>query len=221
MAAMRSPRRTADHCAPIGGWLPTGCNVAMTLANGIAGRAVRPGEVHNRAMERLFGAAAAIVTWVGWMAICPALGFPILGTAAMINRAFFKQIPDAGHQPNFWIGWTILIAGLAGAIAVFFILERRRLLRASIRTGLIYGVLLWLVVGAVIMPVFGFFEARPPAAPGFQPADPMQATFMMYSLGPLAAAAALIAWLLFGAILGATWSEPGKRESAPVPRTAR
>jgi len=193
----------------------------MTLANGIAGRAVRPGEVHNRAMERLFGAAAAIVTWVGWMAICPALGFPILGTAAMINRAFFKQIPDAGHQPNFWIGWTILIAGLAGAIAVFFILERRRLLRASIRTGLIYGVLLWLVVGAVIMPVFGFFEARPPAAPGFQPADPMQATFMMYTLGPLAAAAALIAWLLFGAILGATWSEPGKRESAPVPRAAR
>jgi hypothetical protein len=49
----------------------------------------------------------------------------------------------------------------------------------------------------------------------------MQATFMMYTLGPLAAAAALIAWVLFGAILGATWSVPGMPESAPAPGTAR
>ena len=172
-------------------------------------------------MERLLGAAAAIVTWAGWLAISPALGFPILGTAAMINRAFFKLIPDAGHQPNFWLGWSILIAGLAGAIALFFFLERRRLVRPGIRTGLIYGVLLWLVVGAVVMPVFGIVEAKPPPAPGFQPADPMQATFMMYTLGPGAAVAALIAWLLFGAILGATWSVPDKSDSAPVLRTAR
>jgi len=172
-------------------------------------------------MERPVGAAAAVLAWVGWLAICPALGFPVLGTAAMINRAFFKQIPEAGHQPNFWIGWTILIAALAGAIALFFILERRHLVRPGIRTGLIYGVLLWLVVGAVVMPVLGIFEAKPPSAPGFQPADPMQATFMMYTLGPAAAAAALIAWLLFGAILGATWSVPDKSDSAPVLGTAR
>jgi hypothetical protein len=172
-------------------------------------------------MERPLGAAAAVLAWIGWLAICPALGFPILGTAAMINRAFFKQIPDAGHQPNFWIGWAILIAGLGGAIALFFMLERRRLLRASIRTGLIYGVLLWLVVGALVMPVFGIFEAKPPPAPGFQPADPMQATFMMYTLGPLAAVAALIAWLLFGAILGATSSVLAKSDPATVVETAR
>jgi hypothetical protein len=167
-------------------------------------------------MERPLGAAAAVLTWVGWMAICPALGFPILGTAAMINRAFFKLIPDAGHQPNFWLGWTILIAALAGAIAVYVILDSRRIVRASLRTGLIYGLVLWFVVGAVVMPVFGFFEAKPPSAPGFQPADPMQATFMMLSLGPLAATAALIAWLLFGAILGATWNVPGKSGTARV-----
>ncbi|HXC76760.1 MAG TPA: hypothetical protein VNU19_06895 [Candidatus Acidoferrum sp.] len=172
-------------------------------------------------MERLLGAAAAVLTWVGWLNICPALGFPILGTAAMINRVFFKQIPEAGHQPNFWIGWTILIAGFAGAIALFSILERRRLVRASIRTGLIYGVLLWLVAGAVVMPVLGFFEVKPPSAPGFQPVDPMQATLMMYTLGPLAALAALIAWLLFGAILGATWSVPAKSDSAAALGAAR
>ena len=193
----------------------------MSRGYRIPGRAVRLGEVHNRAMERLFGAAAAILAWVGWLAICPAVGFPILGTAAMINRAFFKQIPDAGHQPNYWLGWTLLIVGLACAVAVYFVLARRDLVRAGIRTGLIYGFLLWLVIGAMVMPVFGIFEATPPPAPGFQPADPMQATFMMYTLGPLAAAAALIAWLLFGAILGATWSVPRKRESAPVPGTAR
>jgi hypothetical protein len=193
----------------------------MTRAYGIAGRAVRPDEVHNRQMERLFGTAAAILTWAGWLAICPALGFPILGTAAMINRAFYKLVPDAGHQPNFWIGWTLLVAGLAGAIALYVALDKRGLIRASIRTGVVYGVLLWLVVGAVFMPLFGIFEPTPPSAPGFQPADPMQATFMMYTLGPLAAAAALIAWVLFGAILGATWSVPGTPESAPVPGTAR
>ena len=221
MAAMRSPRRTADHCAPIGGWLPMGCDAATMRAYGIAGHASRLGWVHNHAMDRPLGAAAAVAAWVGWLAICPALGFPILGAAAMINRGFFKLVPDAGHQPNFWIGWTILIAGLAGAAVLFFVLDRRRLVRIGIRTGLIYGVLLWLVVGAVVMPVFGFFEAKPPSAPGFQPADPMQATFMMYTLGPLAAAAALIAWLLFGAILGATWSVPDKSDAAAAPGTAR
>jgi hypothetical protein len=172
-------------------------------------------------MERPLGAAAAVLAWVGWLAICPVLGFPILGTAAMINRAFFKLIPDAGHQPDFWIGWTILIAGFAGAIAVFFILERRRVVRASIRTGLMYGLLLWLVAGAVVMPLLGLFEPKPPAAPGFQPVDPMQATFMMYTLGPGAAVAALVAWLVFGAILGATWSAPRSRGDAPIRATAR
>lgn len=172
-------------------------------------------------MERPLGAAAAVVTWIGWLAICPALGFPILGTAAMINRAYFNQIPEAGHQPNFWLGWAILVAGLAGAIALYGTLERRRLVPAGIRTGLIYGVLLWLVVGAVVMPVYGIFEATSPAGPGFQPADPMQATFMMYTLGPLAAVAALIAWLLFGAILGATWSVPGTGDSAAALEAAR
>lgn len=222
-----------------------GCDAAMTRAYGIAGLETSLREVSRRPvghrgqlvttcldrvniaahtqaeMERPLGAAAAVLTWVGWLAICPALGFPILGTAAMVNRAFFKLIPDAGHQPNFWLGWAILISGLVGAIGLFFFLERRRVVRASIRTGLIYGALLWLLVGAVVMPVFGTFEARPPAAPGFQPADPMQATFMMSTLGPLAAVAALIAWLLFGAILGATWSNPSRSESAALPGKAR
>ena len=71
------------------------------------------------------------------------------------------------------------------------------------------------------MPLLGIFEVKPPPAPGFQPADPMQATFMMYTLGPSAAVAALIAWLLFGAILGATSSERDRSNSTPVLETAQ
>jgi hypothetical protein len=42
-----------------------------------------------------------------------------------------------------------------------------------------------------------------PGMPG-SAADSISATFMMLHLGPLAPAGALIAWLLFGAVLGAT-----------------
>jgi hypothetical protein len=171
-------------------------------------------------MERALGAAAAVLTWVGWLTICPALGFPTLGTAAMINRALFGEVPEAGHEPGFWLGWIILIAGLVGAVALFFILDRLRLLRASIRTGLMYGAALWLVSGVVIMPLLGLTEPQPTGVvAGFQPTDVMQATVMMYSLGPLASVAALIAWLLFGAILGATGSGQKQRGTSSAATT--
>ena len=155
-------------------------------------------------MERLLGAAAAIVTWSGWLAICPALGFPTLGTVGMVNRVLYKVIPEAGHNPVFWLGWLILIAALAGAVAVFFMLERLRRVRPSLRAGVIFGLALWLVVGLVVMPLLGVIDPTSPTPQ--QPPDAMRATLMMYSLGPLAAVAALIAWTLFGAILGATGS---------------
>jgi hypothetical protein len=157
-------------------------------------------------MERLLGAAAAIVTWSGWLAICPALGFPTLGTVGMVNRVLYKVIPEAGHNPVFWLGWLNLIAALAGAIAVFFILERLRLVRPSIGTGVIFGLALWLVVGLVVMPLLGVIDPTSPIPTPQQPPDAMRATLMMYTLGPLASVAALIAWTLFGAILGATRS---------------
>jgi hypothetical protein len=169
-------------------------------------------------MERPLGAVAAVLTWVGWLTICPALGFPTLGTAAMINRAIFGKT-----DPGFWVGWVILIAALVTAIAVFFILDRVGPVRAGIRTGVIYGVVLWLVVGLVVMPLLGSRETPAPAlAPGagFQPPDPMLATVMMYTLGPLAPVAALIAWVLFGAILGATASAPKRPATAPAEASA-
>jgi hypothetical protein len=151
-------------------------------------------------VERGLGALAAVVTWLAWLAICPALGFPTVGTGAMVNRMISTRFPEAGHNPGFWMGWVIVIAGLGVAIAAFFLIERTHLVPSGLRTGLIYGSALWLVTGLVIMPLIGLAEPPNPFPPKI---DPMQATLMMYSLGPLAALAALIAWLLFGAILGA------------------
>jgi hypothetical protein len=162
-------------------------------------------------MERPLGAVAAVFTWLGWLTICPALGFPALGAAAMVNRAIFGVI-----DPSFWVGWVIVIAALVVAIAVFFILERAHLVRASIRTGAIYGAALWLFSGVVIMPLIGFITPPTPPLSGIQPADPMHATVMMFSLGPLASLAALIAWMLFGAILGATESTEQRRDTSSV-----
>jgi hypothetical protein len=78
-------------------------------------------------------------------------------------------------------------------------------------------VALWLLSGVVITPLIGFAgpsQPVPPGIAGFQPADPIQATVMMYTLGPSASIAALIAWLLFGAILGATGSGQRSAEAA-------
>lgn len=153
-------------------------------------------------MERLLGSAAAVLIWLAWLTICPALGFPTLGTAAMVNRAIFGKT-----DPNFWVGWVITIAALVLAITAFFVFETAHLVRPTIRTGVIYGAALWLFSGVVIMPLLGLTEtstAIPANLAGSQPADPMQATVMMYTLGPLASLAAFIAWLLFGAILGAS-----------------
>jgi hypothetical protein len=157
---------------------------------------------HNHAtVQRGLGAVAAVFTWLAWLAICPALGFPSLGSAAMVNRAIFPINPEAGHNPDFWVGWVIVIAGLVLAIAAYFVFEGPHLVPTGVPMGVIYGVALWLFTGVVIMGLLGFIEP-----PRRLPAnlDPMHATLMMHSLGPLAALAALIAWVLFGAILAAT-----------------
>jgi hypothetical protein len=160
-------------------------------------------------VERGLGALAAVLTWLGWLTISPALGFPILGPAGMVNRAlYFRNIPEAGHNPNFWIGWVIVVAGLVVSVAVFFfVFERAHIVGTGIRAGVIYGVALWLVAGLVLMPLLALNEPGPyvsAAGPGLEPLERMYPTVMMYSSGLLAPMAALIAWLLFGAILGAT-----------------
>ena len=150
----------------------------------------------------VLGVIAAIVAWLGWFQVAPALGFPTIGPAAMVNRVFVFH-----SNPGAWIGWTLLVIGLAIVVALYEALEARGMAPRGAVFGLLFGVAAWAVAGFVVMPVIGHISGpapTPPAPPGIPTSpDPMHATFMMLHLGALAPLEALLAWLLFGAVLGA------------------
>ena len=136
--------------------------------------------------------------WVGWFSVAPALGFPSLGPAAMFNRVLAPRADS-----DYWIGWALLLIALAVAVLVYLGAVRRGLWRAHIVSGLVYGAVCWLIAGAVVMPVLGFADPFPVPPPPASP-DGMHGTLMMLHLGSGAPLAALVAWLILGAVLGAT-----------------
>jgi hypothetical protein len=153
----------------------------------------------------VLGGIAAVMVWLGWFALAPALGLPTLATAGMVNR------PVASHEnPDYWLGWLILLLGLAAAVAVYFLVASR-FLEPREGYGLLYGVGLWLVAGAIVMPLLASaaptFPPPPPLPAGIPPppqaGDPMHASFMMLDLSSWAPVSAAVAWVLFGAVLGA------------------
>jgi len=87
------------------------------------------------------------------------------------------------------------------------VLEVRGMIPRGAVFGLLFGVAAWAVAGLVVMPIIGHISGPAPAPtppPGIPTSpDPMHATFMMLHLGALAPVEALLAWLLFGAVLGA------------------
>jgi hypothetical protein len=115
------------------------------------------------------------------------------------------------------IGWAVLIAGLTGLAAGYLLAATGGLWRPALSSGALYGLALWLLTGAVLMPVMDLVSQDQSAAAaqglgrmaettdGSLP-SPMRETFMMLHLGILAPIGALIAWLLFGGLLGATSS---------------
>lgn len=163
----------------------------------------------NASVGVVFGALAAVVAWVGWLTICPALGFPALATAGMLNRVFVPR-----EDPGFLLGWALLLIGLASAALLYMAAADRGRFRPTIASGAVYGAACWLFAGAVVMPVLGLAvpTAATTAPAALTPPDPMHGSFMMLHLGVGAPIAALVAWLLFGAVLGAT---SGARPNAP------
>jgi hypothetical protein len=152
------------------------------------------------AVGLVLGALAGIAAWVGWLTVCPALGLPTLGTAAMFNRVLVPR-----EDPGFWLGWGVLLIGLAAAALLYIVLAVTGRVRPSVASGALYGVVCWLIAGAIVMPLLGLAVPAPQAAAGAAPPpDPMVGSFMMLHLGPGAPIAALVAWVVFGAILGAT-----------------
>jgi quercetin dioxygenase-like cupin family protein len=148
-----------------------------------------------------------VAAWLGWLTVCPALGFPTLATAEMLNRVFVPR-----DDPGSWLGWALLLIGLVSAALLYLAAADRGRLRPSIASGALYGAICWLIAGAIVMPLLGLVSPSPAAT---NPPDPMQGSFMMLPLGVSAPIAALIAWLMFGAVVGAA---SASRPSSPSVR---
>lgn len=157
----------------------------------------------------IFGGAVAILVWLGWVAFAPTVGFPALAPGAMLNRALRVGLGSR------W-GSVAFVAGLAIAVVAYAIAVSGGFVRPGLGSGILFGIGAWLVVGVVVMPFLGLLTPDEPVAVlrggvilGMAtPADPeaIRPTIMMFHLGVLAPLAALIAWALFGAVLGATAS---------------
>jgi hypothetical protein len=141
-------------------------------------------------MVALLRYSAAILSWLAWLALAPAFGFPETAPAAM----FDWLLKSTGR------GWLVLLASEIAVVALYAFAVRRRLLGQGLVPALGFAVAVWLVVGVVVMPVMGALS--PPGAP----ADAMRPTFMMLHLGPLAAVSALIGRVLYGVVLGSNVS---------------
>ena len=161
--------------------------------------------VRTRELVQLVGVAGAAFAWLGWFQIAPGLGFPTIGPAAMLNQVFLPR-----SDPGVWLGWVLMGLGLAGVAAVYAVAGARGWLRPGPLSGVLLGLAAWAIAGMVLMVIIGHISPpapAPPAPPG--PAlpttpDPMHATFLMLHLGALAPVEALAAWLLFGAVVGAS-----------------
>lgn len=185
----------------------------MTSTASSAGR-TRPAESRTSDARRRSalagGVFGAIGVWIGWMNLSPAVGFPPVSPPDMINQTL-------GARPGATIGWAILLGGLLSLAAAYLMAASRALLRPGLSSGMLCGFALWLLTGTVLMPLMGVVS-RPRAAlmnmPRAPSPAPMRETFMMLHLGLLAPVGALIAWLLFGTVLGALASVLIRRRKA-------
>jgi mannose-6-phosphate isomerase-like protein (cupin superfamily) len=147
----------------------------------------------SASLRRIFVGSAAVVTSLGWLQLAPAFGAPVTAPAGMLDRLLGAD-REAGP-----IGWALLVIGEAAIVTLYFLVVERRSRRLLAPMAFALGA--WFVSGAVVMPLVGALQGTPP--PGALPNDPMSATFFMLNLGVGAAAAGLIGWLLFGAVLAA------------------
>ncbi len=141
--------------------------------------------------RRALVGATAVAALLGWLQLAPSFGFPVTAAAGMFDR-IFGTTREAGP-----LGWALLLMLQAVCVAAYFVFIERR--THSPAAPFAFAVAAWLVAGAVVMPLVGVLQGAP--APGAVVGDPMQANFFMLSLGIGAAAAALVGWLLFGAVL--------------------
>ncbi len=80
--------------------------------------------VRTRQLARLLGIAGAIIAWLAWFEIAPALGFPTIGPAAMLNRVFLPR-----SDPGVWLGWVLMALGLITVTALYLLATARGWIR--------------------------------------------------------------------------------------------
>ena len=178
--------------------------------------------VRTREFARPLGIAGATIAWLGWFEIAPALGFPTIGPAAMLNRVFLPR-----SDPDVWLGWILIVLGLIAVAAAYEMAIARGWIRPGVMSGLLIGLAAWAVAGMVLMVIIGQISPPPPTPPP-PPGpplpttpDPMHATFLMLHLGALAPVEALVAWLLFGAVVGATSVDIERTKDTDAARSRR
>jgi hypothetical protein len=143
------------------------------------------------AMRRVLVGTTAVAVSLGWLQLAPAFGLPVTAPAPMLDRMLGTS-REAGLA-----GWAILLAGeLALAAGYFLFVEGRT---SGAVAPFAYAIGAWLFTGAVLMPVIGFIQG----AAQVNDAPAMHASFFMLDLGLGAAAEALVAWVLFGAVAAA------------------
>jgi quercetin dioxygenase-like cupin family protein len=144
-------------------------------------------------MGRVLTGMAAIAAALGWLQLAPAFGLPVTAPAGMLDRTL------GANREASPAGWALLLVGEVAFVAFYFLVVARWSRGRFVPLAFAIGG--WLVSGAAVMPVVGLLQGAPPA--GDPASNPMRANFFMLSLGPWAAAEALIAWLLFAAVLAA------------------
>jgi hypothetical protein len=143
------------------------------------------------AMRRVLVGMTAVAVSLGWLQLAPAFGLPVTAPAPMLDRMLGTN-REAGLA-----GWAILLTGELVLAAGYFLFVEGRTSGAV--APFAYAIGAWLFTGAALMPVIGFIQGAPQV--GDAPA--MHASFFMLDLGLGAAAEALVAWVLFGAIAAA------------------
>jgi hypothetical protein len=157
-----------------------------------------------RLLTIILAGIAAVMAWLGWFAVAPALGLPELATAAMVNRDVATS-----ENPGFWLGWLIVLLGLGAAVVTYFLVTSR-FVKPRLGLGLLRARAVADCGSARHAPLGMGSACRPPSPPlppGTPPPpqapDPMHASFMMLDFSNWAPVSAAVAWLMFGAILGA------------------
>jgi hypothetical protein len=79
-----------------------------------------------------------VVAWLGWFQIAPALGFPTIGPAAMLNRVFVPK-----SDPGVWVGWVLLVVGLVAVAALYSLAAAGGWFRPGPVSGLLFGLAAW------------------------------------------------------------------------------